>query len=268
MYMKIKSYKLKASVLIANYNNAKYIDKCLNSIVKQTYKNVEIIFVDDNSSDNSINVAKKYSNKIKLIKNKVKTGVGCFDQIQTFYTAFKKSTGDIIFFLDSDDYFDKKKISVFMEQFVKNKKVNILYDLPIKKFPKKNIFVKKTKTKPWDNYWPYFSPTSCITIRKKNFLQVLKLIDFKIFPDIWLDFRIGIVSIYLFNQYNFVNKNLTYYRQSEKNISSGFKHLSARWWQRRLQAHDFIKFFFKKNKIKDKKNFDYYLTVFINFFAK
>ena len=122
--------------------------------------------------------------------------------------------------------------------------------------------------KPWNNYWPYFSPTSCITIRKKYFLQVLKLIDFKIFPDIWLDFRIGISSMYLFNQYNFTNKNLTFYRQSDKNVSSGFKHLSVTWWQRRMQAHDFIKFFFTKNKIKYKKNFDYYLTGFINFFLK
>ena len=113
--MKIKNYKLKASVLIANYNNAKYIDKCLNSIVKQTYKNVEIIFVDDNSSDNSIIVAKKYSNRIKLIKNKIKTGIGSFDQIQTFYTALKESTGDIIFLLDSDDYFNKEKILSFLK---------------------------------------------------------------------------------------------------------------------------------------------------------
>jgi len=266
--MKIKNYKLKASVLIANYNNAKYIDKCLNSIVKQTYKNVEIIFVDDNSSDNSIIIAKKYSNRIKLIKNKIKTGIGSFDQIQTFYTALKESTGDIIFLLDSDDYFNKEKISILIEEFIKNKKMNILYDLPIKKFPKKNVFIKKNKMKPWNNYWPYFSPTSCITIRKKYFLQVLKLIDFKIFPDIWLDFRIGISSMYLFNQYNFTNKNLTFYRQSDKNVSSGFKHLSVTWWQRRMQAHDFIKFFFTKNKIKYKKNFDYYLTGFINFFLK
>ena len=45
---------MKASVIIANYNNAKFVKDCLNSLISQTYKNVEIIFFDDNSLDESI----------------------------------------------------------------------------------------------------------------------------------------------------------------------------------------------------------------------
>ena len=92
------------------------------------------------------------------------------------------------------------------------------------------------------------------------------MVNSKAYSDIWLDFRIGIVSKYIFNQYNFIEKNLTFYRQSEKNISSGFKHMSISWWKRRLQAHNYIKFFFLKNKILYKKNLDYYLTYLINLF--
>ena len=53
---------MKASVVIANYNNAKFIDDCINSLISQTYKNIEIIFFDDNSKDNSIETIKKFDN--------------------------------------------------------------------------------------------------------------------------------------------------------------------------------------------------------------
>ena len=54
---------MKASVIIINYNNAKYVDQCIRSILLQSYKNFEIIFVDDNSQDNSLEVIKKYKKK-------------------------------------------------------------------------------------------------------------------------------------------------------------------------------------------------------------
>ena len=61
------------SVIIANYNNAVFLDQCIKSILNQTYKNIEIIVVDDKSTDNSIDELYKYKNKIKIIKNKKKT---------------------------------------------------------------------------------------------------------------------------------------------------------------------------------------------------
>ena len=61
---------MKASVIIINYNNAKYVDQCIRSILLQSYKNFEIIFVDDNSQDNSLEVIKKYKKKIRIVKKK------------------------------------------------------------------------------------------------------------------------------------------------------------------------------------------------------
>ena len=265
--MKMKKTKLVATVLIANFNNANYIDECIKSIIKQTFKKIEIIFIDDGSKDSSLKVIKKYSKKIKIIKKKNKTGIGSFDQMATYYQGFKESKGDVIFLLDSDDYFKKDKVSIFMDTFLNNKKINILYDLPIKKYKNKNVNVFKS-IKYSNNYWPYFTPTSCIAIRTKYFKIIYKLIGLKLFSDIWFDFRIGIVSKHLFYQYNFIEKNLTYYRQTQTNISSKFKHLSLPWWTRRMQAHDFVKYFFIKNKITYVKNLDYYLTSVINFFIK
>ena len=54
---------MKASVIVINYNNGKYIDKCIKSLITQSYRNIEIIFVDDNSNDNSLTIAKKYKKK-------------------------------------------------------------------------------------------------------------------------------------------------------------------------------------------------------------
>ena len=52
--MKIEISNSLATVLIANYNNSKCIEKCLTSVINQNYKKIEIIVVDDNSSDNSL----------------------------------------------------------------------------------------------------------------------------------------------------------------------------------------------------------------------
>ena len=57
------------SVLIANYNNERYLIECIDSIKKQTYQNIEIIIHDDASSDNSVKKISKYKN-IKIIRNK------------------------------------------------------------------------------------------------------------------------------------------------------------------------------------------------------
>ena len=57
---------MKASIVIANYNNSNFIEECINSLNSQTYKNIEIIFFDDNSKDNSIDIIKKFTN-VKII---------------------------------------------------------------------------------------------------------------------------------------------------------------------------------------------------------
>jgi len=256
---------MKASVIVINYNNGKYIDKCIKSLITQSYKNIEIIFVDDNSNDNSLTIAKKYKKKIKIVKKIKKVGKGSFDQMFGFFEGYKKTTGDIIFLLDSDDYFHKDKILTIINEFKNDKDKMIIYDLPIK-FSQNNYSAIKFKKKIiFKNFWPFYVPTSCISLKKNFFLRLFKKVNFKTFPNLWFDFRLCFSAIYLYNQYNFVKQNLTYYRQSNNNVSSKFKFLSKNWWQRRLEAHEFVKIFFKKNKIKYKKNFDFYLTKFVNY---
>ncbi len=253
---------LKASVLVANYNNQNFIDECIRSLKKQTYKNIEIIFYDDFSNDNSVKTALKYKN-LKIIKNKIRGRYGSFNQIRAYERAFKKSKGEIIFFLDSDDFFFKTKIKKIINIFKSNKNINVIYDLPIYKYKNKSIN-KKNKKKFVNNFWPYIPPQSCISMRRNFFKPIIKSIKFKKFSDIWMDFRFAIYLIYISKNFFILEDNLTYYRQSPSMESSKFKYLSTPWWRRRMQAHKYIKFFFSKNKINYKKNLDFYLTSLIN----
>ena len=93
------------SVLIVNYNNSSYINKCINSLNSQTYNNLEIIFFDDNSSDNSIDTIKKFSN-VNIIENKVQTNF-VLNQLKYLKEVIKKRRFN--FFIRQDDYFDGEK---------------------------------------------------------------------------------------------------------------------------------------------------------------
>ena len=95
--MKTK-YNPLVSIIIANYNNEVYLKKCLDSVLNQKYKKIEVIVIDDYSNDNSLNILNKYKNSIKIIKNKKKTKFGSFNQINAYQLGFKKSKGKIIFF--------------------------------------------------------------------------------------------------------------------------------------------------------------------------
>lgn len=61
---------MRVSVIIPIYNTEKYLQECLNSVLNQTYPEIEIIAVNDGSTDNSLEILKKYSNKIKIISKK------------------------------------------------------------------------------------------------------------------------------------------------------------------------------------------------------
>lgn len=107
------------SVIIVNYNNAPYLDQSIQSVLKQSYKNIEIIVVDDKSKDDSIKKLRKYKNKIKVIKNKIKTRYGSYNQINSYYNGFLKSKGKYLFLLDSDDFFKLDKVKYLVNEFKK-----------------------------------------------------------------------------------------------------------------------------------------------------
>ena len=252
---------MKTSVVIANFNNEKYIEQCIKSLKSQTYKDLEIIFFDDNSSDNSLDKIKKFSN-IKVIENKIQTSFGSLNQLNAFKKSINQSNGDLIFFLDSDDYFHEKKLETIVSYFKNNDKTKIVFDLPINVYENSN-YIEKGNKNFFKTYWPFIHPTSCITIKKIVFDELFTSISSKDFTDVWMDLRICLYAQYVLKNFNIVNKNLTYYRRTENNVSSKFKKYSKNWWRRRRQAHQYFHSFSKSNNIKFEKNLDYLLTKFI-----
>lgn len=117
--MKIKkNEEAKISVIVPVYNSKEYVDKCITSILNQTYKNLEIILVDDGSSDNSLEVCKKFENidnRIKCIHIK-NNGVSTARNI-----GLDISTGEFIGFVDSDDIIEKDMYEKLYDNIIKNK---------------------------------------------------------------------------------------------------------------------------------------------------
>lgn len=90
------------SIIVPIYNSEKYLNKCIDSLINQTEKNIEIILVNDGSTDNSEEIIKEYKDKrIKYYKNK-NQGIG-----KTRNFGIEQATGSYIMFVDSDDYIEK-----------------------------------------------------------------------------------------------------------------------------------------------------------------
>ena len=120
-----------ASILITNFNKSYYLKKMVNSCLNQTFKKKEILIYDDCSSDDSIKILDKFKKKIKIIRNKKKRfKSGPLNQINGIIELIQRSQGEIIFFLDSDDFFKKKKLEKLIQIFKKNKNLNFIQDTP------------------------------------------------------------------------------------------------------------------------------------------
>ena len=254
---------MKASIVIANYNNAKFIKECIESLNSQTYRDLEIIFFDDNSKDNSLEIIREFKD-VTVIENTIQTDFGSLNQINAFKKAIELSSGEIIFFLDSDDYFHEKKIEKIINKFLYDNNKMIIFDFPIILNESGKTFKKKSNNI-FKSYWGYIHPTSCISIRKSFVEKVFESTSGNKFTDIWFDLRILLFAKYL-HKYNVINDNLTYYRQTKGNVSSKFSKFSKRWWKRRKEAHNYYFDFMSNNNLKIRKNLDFYITKIINTF--
>ena len=94
---------MKFSVIIPVFNAEKYLSKCLESIINQTYDNWEVIALDDGSQDNSFSIMKKYSRLNGKIKVATKSNEG---PGLTRNRALEMATGDYIVYVDADDYIE------------------------------------------------------------------------------------------------------------------------------------------------------------------
>lgn len=104
---------MKVSVIVPVYNVENFLSRCLDSLVNQTYKEYEIICINDSSPDNSKTILEQYKNKypnlIRVYENETNLGLG-----KTRERALKVATGDYVLFVDSDDYVKHDYIETYM----------------------------------------------------------------------------------------------------------------------------------------------------------
>ena len=111
------------TVYVTNYNYGKYISYAVNSLLNQTYKNLEILIFDDGSTDNSKDIIEKYQNV-----NNIK----CFFQknkglIKTNNIAISESKGKYIVRLDADDWLDNNAIEIMTNHLERNPEISLVF---------------------------------------------------------------------------------------------------------------------------------------------
>ncbi len=112
------------SIIIPTYNSKKYIKRTIDCLFKQTYQKIELIFVDDCSTDGTFhylkNLKKKFKKKnIKLFKTKKNSGTVAVPR----NLGIKKAKGELICFLDSDDYWEQNKLELQLKDYSNKKTV-------------------------------------------------------------------------------------------------------------------------------------------------
>ena len=114
----------KVSIIVPVYNVEKYISECITSLIEQTYENIEIIIINDGSTDKTKEICQELKEKDERIIFITKHNSGVSD---TRNIGISKSTGDYIVFVDSDDYIDKH----YIEEMVKGMKEEEFIDMAV-----------------------------------------------------------------------------------------------------------------------------------------
>lgn len=142
------------SITTPAYNSEKTISRTIESVLNQTYQNIEYIIIDGKSSDNTLKIAKSYNSQ--FMKRKIKYKI-ISEKDDGMYDAINKgvilSSGEIIGNINSDDYYETNTVEVAMKTYL-NDKYDMMYgDLRIIK--KNGSFIKKAQLKKYiaTRYW-------------------------------------------------------------------------------------------------------------------
>ena len=216
---------MKVSVITVCYNSREYIGKAIESVLNQSYKNIEYIIIDGGSTDETINIVKESENifngKLKWISE---PDNGIYDAMNKGITL---ATGDIIGILNSDDWYENDAVETMVEHFSKDENIDIVHGkVNIVDFSGKFIREMYLKENAYDfkysEFMPIFHPTAFV---KRDVYTNIGLFNtkYKIAAD--YDFILRGINNKL--HIAFVNKVITNFRDS--GISSKRVYLS--YWE-------------------------------------
>ncbi len=162
------------SFIVTSYNYAEYISETIESIKKQTYEDIEIIVVDDFSTDNSVEILEQ-TDDIKLIKHSQNKG-----QLAAIISGLKETNGEYISIIDSDDTIESEFAKTLVEELTKNNVALVTCN------SNKDTLLN-LQNAPFGGWW--WSPMSCGMIKKEFLKCILEYKNanlWKICPDKFL----------------------------------------------------------------------------------
>ena len=165
----------KIDIIIPNYNNEQFLKKSINSVIKQSFKNWKIYIVDDNSTDNSRDILKKYrkNKKIKFFFLKKNMGPSYCRNY-----AISKSKSELIAFLDSDDFWSKEKLKKQIN-FMKKYNLSFTFTDYIPFFSKSGKYLRATNLDKTFNFNQFIHNSSIGTSTMIIKRSIIKNIRFK-----------------------------------------------------------------------------------------
>lgn len=181
----MKKNRIDISIIVPIYNAEKYLNRCIDSLINQTKKELEIILINDGSTDDSEKIIKSYNDdRIKYFSNK-NQGIG-----KTRNFGINKANGKYIMFCDSDDYYEKNACEEFYKKaekdnldliicdfFVENDEGNMeeerLIDFPNTNLEKSPNLIKDINLAPWNKFYK----KELIKTNKLKFVENLKYED-------------------------------------------------------------------------------------------
>jgi glycosyltransferase involved in cell wall biosynthesis len=209
--MKRRIHKVKVSIIIAVYNSEKYIKYSIESIKKQTYKNWELIIINDCSTDSTKEIIDKYkSKKIKIFNLKKKLGA-----YKATEFAFNRIKGKYVAILDSDDYSHSNRILSQINQLEKNPQIGLVFT-KYKCINEKNKIIKNIKKEKSISENKFNRLFPCINLAcnssamfRKKFIKELIFYNKDFFYSYDYNFYLKIFKV---SKIKFINKFYTFYR--------------------------------------------------------
>ena len=271
----------KVSIVIPCYGTEKYIDRCLNSIINQTYKDLEIILVNDASPNEMESILERYKNqddRIKIITHKKNKGL-----FRARISGADNSTGDYICFIDSDDYVShdyirnlvhsieiEKADMVFSNTILEEKneqKIYNLFDFHIKEIKNEECiqayFNQKGLNYRWHTIWNKLYKMDLWKKARKYYDEI------KTHLIMTEDFAFSTVLFYFCTKIVF-NEYANYYYCSNIESSTSLDKASYNKYQKNITdiftSFDFVKKFMKKVKIYNKYKEDF--NIWFNLYLK
>lgn len=219
----------KISVIMPSFNEADYIEECIESVIKQTLEDIEIICVDGESDDGTLDILNKYAQKDSRIQVFTSDKKSYGNQVNI---GFSKATGEYISIIETDDFIDKNMLKELYD-LSENGTVDIIkssfyhYDDSDKDNPqffmdedKQDLPTDKTFTLKEEPNFVFGHPSVWAGIYRREFLEKNNILMVEEKGGGWVDNPFFHETAILANKIRYIHKAFYYYRESNPNSSS------------------------------------------------